>query len=58
MPSKRGLSPDDRDREDTPEIMERRALEEILYVILSFFSTILYSIKKISFQFISTIVEV
>jgi hypothetical protein len=40
------------------EIMERRALEEILYVILCFFSTILYSIKKISFQFISTIVEI
>jgi len=36
MPSERGLSPDDRDREDTPEIMERRAREEILYVILSF----------------------
>jgi len=36
MPSEKGLSPDDRDREDTPEIMERRALEEILYVILCF----------------------
>jgi hypothetical protein len=36
MPSERGLSPDDRDREDTPKIMEPRVLEEILYVILCF----------------------
>jgi hypothetical protein len=39
MPSEKSLSSDDRDREDAPEIMERRALEEILYVILCFFST-------------------
>jgi hypothetical protein len=39
MPSERSLSSDDRDREDAPEIMERRALEEVLYVIFYFFST-------------------
>jgi hypothetical protein len=39
MPSERSLSSDDRDREDAPEIVERQALEEVLYVILCFFST-------------------
>jgi hypothetical protein len=57
MPSERGLLLNDRDREYTPKIMECRALEEILHVILCFSPTILYSIKKVFFQFISTIVE-
>jgi hypothetical protein len=50
------LSSDDRNREDAPEIVERRTLKEVLYVILCL--QILSSIKKIFCQFISQIVEV
>jgi len=48
MPSERSLSSDDRDREDAPEIMERWALEEVLYVILCFFFTDFIINKDIS----------
>jgi hypothetical protein len=48
MPSEGGLPPDDRDREEAPEIMECRALEEILHVIFVFLKKFIFN-KEDSF---------
>jgi hypothetical protein len=49
MPSEWGLPPDDRDREDAPEIMECWALEEILHVIFIFLKNFIFN-KEDSFS--------